>query len=757
MARASHTSSRRNQSTIQKVDGDYFVRILSTVTQEAAKFSDFVLQPDDFQQIHDELAEGAAVMVWRGDPSVFKALVSATAHGYFLAEGWEWQGSNSISQQAVMLLSRMSFCLKFSLASVHGEAEALDSLSDSDRDKLKTMLSGVVLETGLIDRLERARNVTEAWTAADSNDQRQQQQPPGKRSKQEKNLLALEKSGILDLSASNLDASIHMVLLVYLAMVTKAIHEQQKGRPVSLKMPDGRPFVTQQQKRQQKVPAYHDRLLKVLNVPPNVVLTLSADDKDAQFGTAVLGVAQHLLDLPQLQQLQWPTVHSSKGQHQQDDADNGCAAYELLVPILLTVKELVLLQPGLGTFTASLPACCEVIERNISEACPEKVVKQLLQDVLPVLVERQLPVFLQVYESDVVRGAVPVGAPHDWTLVICGAEVILLFKMGILITSYKSDSDNQCTAVVASNTRVHLLLLAYLALLAKALHEQQDGQPFSVKPSCNAPYIKQEQQQKVPAYHERLLQLLDVPPKVVLALPDDDEVFSMAVDGVSQHLLNLPKLQQFDWPAGSSGKLHLQQHNTECCAAYELLVPILLTVKELVLLQPGLGSVLTSLHASCCLMERNASSVCPEAVTKQLLQELLPVLVERQLPIISHMHQESAGASVVPDERGDVLLVGAGTEVLMLFKMGMFTGDCFEVAFHLATAFESYAETVAPLLEAHARPAHRHRQLTAQQAAGVALVVLKMAATKPTAAGGSTDFLQDRQERNFLQTPLRPP
>jgi hypothetical protein len=140
----------RHSARFQKVDANYFIRVLNTVRQAAARFNDFVLQPDEFQQINVDLAVGAAVLVLRGDSTVFDALVRATAHGYMLAEGWKWQSSrNSSCQQAVMLLSRLSFCITVCASySIHGDTMGQSTLSDSDKVLLGTKLSHLVAETG---------------------------------------------------------------------------------------------------------------------------------------------------------------------------------------------------------------------------------------------------------------------------------------------------------------------------------------------------------------------------------------------------------------------------------------------------------------------------------------------------------------------------------------------------------------------------------------------------------------------------------
>eukprot|EP00775_Hariotina_reticulata_P009107 gene9107-9276_t len=465
MTRASH--SRRKFSRNRNVDANYFIRILGTVKQAAAKFSEFVLQPDDFLQINTDLAVGAAVLVWRGDASVFEALVSATARGYLLAEGWGWQNSNSSCQQAVMLLSRMSFCLKACVTSVPGDKKALGMLSHSDKEQLMARLSNLVaqagktqqyasaVETWLINRLagfaERARNVIEAWTAADSDDQLQQQQQPGNTGTQQSNLMALQKCGIMELSASSL------ALLSTLALT-------------------------------------------------------------------------------------WP---------------------------------------GIG-------------------------------------------------------------------------------------------EGEQCAAVIASNTSIHLLLLTYLALVAKAVHEQQDGWPAPLQPSSNTPYLTKKQQ------------------------------------------------------------------------------------KELVLLQPGLASILTSLSATCCLIDRNAGSKpCPEKVAKQLLQELLPVLMERQLPGIQHIFQESVMSSGMFDECDDTILVCAGAEVIMLSKMALARRHCFDIMNTWLTAFKPHVAALSFLLEAYARTTQHQELVEPEQVVEVASLILRLSARREEVTRGSVRFLQDRQE-HYLGSTFEP-
>jgi len=130
------------------VDPNYYIRILSS-RQATAKFNHFVLQPDDFEQINPSLASGTAVLLSRDDDSsVLDALVSATAHGYMLAEGWGWQSSSSSCQQAVMLLSRLSFCVRGCASNLKCDTGSVKGLSDLERKQLLAKLSHLVAQSG---------------------------------------------------------------------------------------------------------------------------------------------------------------------------------------------------------------------------------------------------------------------------------------------------------------------------------------------------------------------------------------------------------------------------------------------------------------------------------------------------------------------------------------------------------------------------------------------------------------------------------
>jgi hypothetical protein len=237
----------------------------------------------------------------------------------------------------------------------------------------------------------------------------------------------------------------------------------------------------------------------------------------------------------------------------------------------------------------------------------------------------------------------------------------------VMCMSCRDGNGRQCAECIGSDTNANLLLLAYFGLVVKALHEWQGGRPVRSKPSNNTPCITQ---QTVPAYHNQLLQVLDVPPGVVVDMPPDNEVISSACFAACQHFLKLPRLHQLGWPTSVRGEVQHQQNDAEECAAYQLLVPILLTITELVLLQPSLTCLLVCLPVSCCMLHHNIiNDPCPKKVAEQLLQELLPALVELQLPTIQQVCSEKL---VSPDklDQCHVALACAGAEVMVLFKMG---------------------------------------------------------------------------------------
>jgi len=136
---------------------------------------------------------------------------------------------------------------------------------------------------------------------------------------------------------------------------------------------------------------------------------------------------------------------------------------------------------------------------------------------------------------------------------------------------------SSCTAskvgacIVCNDTGASLLLLVYFALVAKALHEKQGGLPIRPKLSSSNPCIKeqeqqqqqqQQQQQTVPAYHDILLRMLNVPPEVSWELPVDNEAIRADVNEIFEYLINEPEMYSLQLPtsgsSSSNGRTHLQ-------------------------------------------------------------------------------------------------------------------------------------------------------------------------------------------------------
>jgi len=173
------------------------------------------------------------------------------------------------------------------------------------------------------------------------------------------------------------------------------------------------------------------------------------------------------------------------------------------------------------------------------------------------------------------------------------------------------------------------------------------------------------QQQEVPAYHQQLLQALQVAGNVTWQ--DDHDELLRRIRWTLRCLHSMMHLESLQWPnlglGGGGHSLHMELQEQQ---EGQLLLPLLLLVViECVLLQPlwlADGCILLKIPSLLCWLR-----ITPRAAQYAggLLKEVLPLLLERVLPVARQVQQ-----TYWSHQKPPVLVHQAALAVVRLAEIG---------------------------------------------------------------------------------------
>jgi hypothetical protein len=209
------------------------------------------------------------------------------------------------------------------------------------------------------------------------------------------------------------------LLLFHLGLVVQGLHQNQKSQHATAAAGKSQQQQQWQQHRhaeQQEVPANHEQLLSVLGADhiiemPSAMATTT--DMQRLMLLLAVGLSSSVDPKVPLPNLTTSSSNSSRGsagkvgdsvqcsqQQQQQQQPQPAVRHDLrtsVVPLLLVLLEGVLLEPNPGSIAAVVPAMHSVLRlHRFEDSCggSGKVLQQLAEKVLPVVLQQLLPLLL---------------------------------------------------------------------------------------------------------------------------------------------------------------------------------------------------------------------------------------------------------------------------------------------------------------------------------------------------------------------------